>query len=862
MPAPDPARWQRLKELFEAADKLRGADRDEFLDSACADDLALREELQGLLAAHRDDRFLEPQLPTELQQIGPFTLRRVIGAGGMGTVYEASQNHPHRTVALKVLRPFGALPGAARRFAQEAEILARLQHPGIAQVHAAGTTDWQGVTVPWFAMEFIAGARPLVAFANATHQDRRQRLMLFLEVCAAVQHGHHKGVVHRDLKPGNVLVDQTGAVKVIDFGVARAASLDAEQTSLHTSAGELLGTLAYMSPEQCLGDPDAVDTRSDVHALGVMLYELLTGRLPFRVQGMDLLAAVNVVATAAPAPCPELPIDVQAILGKALEKVPDERYPSVDALAHDVRCVLEDRPPTARPAGPVRQFQLYARRHRARVIAGATVAVVLVAASVVSTVFAIEAQNRAAETLRALTVAAGERDSAQQNLDLLLRSLRAANPMREAKDVSVSELLDRTAEELAKSTTTDRYSSARLHQTLAAAYRGIGRSVEAVQQGEAALADLDSMPSTHVDDRIEGLLVLGAVHGDAGDPEAACRRLQQVLQLLPDDTSAPDARRVQALQGIGAARLAARDLRGAAEWLEQAVACPRGPGDEQFRGEALANLGTLSWQRGDNERAASLWQEALDLFANSLWPEHPTVAQVRSNYGLCLQNQGRHREAAAMFTAARDLFTRLRGATSPDVANAELKIGFLCIDMGDAAGAQQAFDRCLEIRRARFGNDAQQVPAVLQAIGYLRLQQEQWPQALTVLDEAVALRTAKLPANHRDVQDGQLLRARALLGLQRPAEAEPLLRSVVAQRTKDFGPENARTAMAQSALGECLLQRGAMDDARPLLEGSMGRIEKAFGKRHPECRAARRRLADLEERSGQPQAAQRLRQDG
>ena len=210
--------------------------------------------------------------------IGHFTLKRLIGSGGMGRVYEARQENPRRTVAIKVMNRGTASRSALRRFEFEAQVLARLKHPGIAQIHEAGTFDDGTGGVPWFAMEYIGNAKSVTDYARDARLRTRQRVQLFRQACEAVAHGHQRGVIHRDLKPGNLLVDGGGQLKVIDFGVARSTDSDLAATTMQTDVGELIGTVQYMSPEQFDADPHDLDIRSDVYALGVVLYELLTGQ--------------------------------------------------------------------------------------------------------------------------------------------------------------------------------------------------------------------------------------------------------------------------------------------------------------------------------------------------------------------------------------------------------------------------------------------------------------------------------------------------------------------------------------------------------------------------------------------------------
>ena len=299
-------------------------------------------------------------------QVAGYRVVRFIGRGGMGAVYEAEQDNPRRLVALKVIRPGLASRDLLKRFDREAHLLGRLHHPGIAQVYAAGRAD-DGQ--PFFAMELVAGP-PLTEYANRHRLDTAARLELLARVCDAVQHAHDQGVIHRDLKPPNILVDAAGQPKVLDFGVARATDADLRATTA-TEVGQVIGTLAYMSPEQAAGDPAALDPRSDVYALGVVLFELLAGRLPYSLQGLPMAEAARVIHERDPDRLGSVNTamrgDVETIVAKALEKDKARRYASAAALAADLRRFLAGEPIAARPASAWYQFRKFARRNKALV---------------------------------------------------------------------------------------------------------------------------------------------------------------------------------------------------------------------------------------------------------------------------------------------------------------------------------------------------------------------------------------------------------------------------------------------------------------------------------------------------------------
>jgi WD40 repeat protein/predicted Ser/Thr protein kinase len=410
----------RTQEIFDEAAALPPDERAAFLQRACGDEPTLRADVESLLAcdanlAEGDDegflnsplvRAQEPThpLPGEspshpvtlsprqlvtLSRVGCFRVLRLLGEGGMGAVYEAEQDSPHRLVALKMIRPGLLSPAVLKRFAQEVEILGRLRHPGIAQIYQAGVAeDGQ----QFFAMEFICGV-PLDEYARRRSLTPPARLEVLARVCDAVQHAHDQGVIHRDLKPANILVEESGQPKVLDFGVARARGADLISGSGLTQTGQVLGTPNYMSPEQVTADPAAIDHRTDVYALGIILFELLAGHLPYRLENRPLAEAARLILEQDPPRLgslnPELRGDLETIVAKALAKDPARRYQSAADLAADLRRWLTHEPILARPPSALYHLRQFASRHKALVVGVAATVAALILGMVGTTLFAI-----------------------------------------------------------------------------------------------------------------------------------------------------------------------------------------------------------------------------------------------------------------------------------------------------------------------------------------------------------------------------------------------------------------------------------------------------------------------------------------
>lgn len=511
-----PGDMARLYELFDRAVDLSPAERSELIDELRRSDEALAARLEQMLtedsegattASPRSGDEQRTSFRTELlagKMVGQYRIVRELGRGGMGVVFEAEQDHPNRRVALKIIQASLLSSEGRQRFELEAKVLARLSHPSVAHVYDAGSAELDGVRYPYLVMELIDGP-PLDAYVRE-HASPREALELFVQVCDAVQRAHDVGIVHRDLKPQNILVvrdapENTGdeaqaRPKILDFGVARVTNADLDASSMVTATGQIVGTVGYMSPEQLAGDSKKVDARSDVYALGVVLFKLLSGRLPHDIDGKLLPEIIVDVRDSEPLRIgtvrPEFSGDIDTIVAKALEKEPDRRYATAAELADDVRRHLDDQPITARPPSLAYRVRKFTLRHRGLVASVALAGSALFVALAITTSALVEATN--------------ERDAKQVALEsstamstFLSELLAGADPYRAgATDVTVRQVLDRASEDIGRRFQRQPYVEAKLRTSLGQAYTGLSlyaRAVEELRRAQALWDQLEQPPN-------------------------------------------------------------------------------------------------------------------------------------------------------------------------------------------------------------------------------------------------------------------------------------------------------------------------------------------------------------------------------
>ncbi|MBW3552433.1 MAG: serine/threonine-protein kinase [Gemmatimonadetes bacterium] len=805
---------------------LTGADSATFLEVPAAEFAApLLAELVGELE------------PAESgSTLGPYRILREIGHGGMGTVYlaERADHQYEKRVALKILRAWDAAnERSVRRFLEERQILASLDHPDIARLLDGGVTA-EGV--PWFAMERVEGV-PIDRHCADMRLSIEERLELFCRVCSAVQYAHRNLVVHRDLKPANILVTAEGAVKLLDFGIAKLLGRDAADASL-TGTAELVMTPLYASPEQVRGEP--VSTASDVYALGVLLYELLTGRYPYRVATRephvvaraileqeparpsaavrnegDVAASASAATTTSPpqAVSPaklarRLEGDLDTIVATAMRKDPARRYATAEQLEADVRRHLSGLPVAARPDSRVYRTQKFVRRHRVGVGIAAGVALLVATFAGVTTVQSVRISRQAQHI-------AIERDHAQQVSSFLAGLFQTSDPYAGPGILTAREILDSGAVRVYRDLAGRPEARSRMLLEMGRAYFGLGVRDRARRFVETSMAIRRRSSPEDRTALAETLDFLAVVLLEQGELESAERASREALDLR---RQLPGASRdlIGSLNGLAAVLRAAGRFRAAASVSTEAVAL------DDDDAESLEGLAHAARELGDFAGAERLYARVLQLRRQALPEEQPIVAASIINLAAAIGSGDDPAGADSLFRYGLALKRRLLGDTHPDLAADEVAYARLLHRVGRAGEAEQLYQRALQTARQRLPRAHPLTATILVGLGELRLDHRASEHAEPLLREALAIREAALPRAHPHIGEAEQFLAAAAFARGRYSEANRYALWRLHLLRSEYGDADPRVQAAferVAALYEVIAQPRQAARYRALLAG-------------------------------------------
>ncbi len=878
-----PERFQRISEIFEATRGLTAAARVAALDEVCGDDADLRVEVEALLAHHEkasntfeDSAVLERVAAAAVAagidalpaRIGDYAIVRRIGAGGMGIVYEARQSNPRRTVALKVIRTHGAPEQMLRRFELEGHLLGQLEHPGIARVYEAGTYTADHGPQPYLAMEYIDGA-PIHHYADRLELGTRDRLQLFAAVCDAVQHAHSKGVIHRDLKPANILVQDEGAdsgthdepranaatglrrdsgmrssmthlrgyPKILDFGVARVTDADLQVCTLQTEAGQLVGTLPYMSPEQVAGDPDAVDTRADVYSLGVVLFELLAGQLPYALDASALVRAAEIIRDIEP---PRLGSfdrawrgDLETIVAKALEKERSRRYATAAQFAADIRRFLADEPIVARPATALYQLRKFARRNQTAVVGAVAVTIALIGGIITTSYGMLQARSARDLAERRLIIADEARGAALAAQALAIERLRHANDARsdaERAQALAVERLGIADDARAEAEATNQFLKDMLWRADPASAQG--QELTLRQLLDDASAEMDARPPANrrVEARVRD--TIGRTYEMIGRYDEATHHLQRSYAITLELAGPGHADTLWARFDLANHYFQMERATEALELLEGLYEQSLTLGDDEvdLPPRVLSLQGRLAKQASDYAGAIEYFTRAVEGFhaIDRLGPAARDLGEVATLHS----RMGNHDQAVHYMERAIDVTADVHGADSAHVAGLLSNLGVLLSRQNKYVAAEEALRQALVMKRATHPQGHPLTAGTMIALANVLARVGQYDEALRLMEEAVpAMRAARGPDSfHTALAMGTRANIKRRLGAVAEAEAE--YREALAILRAALPPRHPYTARTLMPLAVLVAERGAGDEANMLAEEGVAIYREVSGARH------------------------------
>jgi len=820
--------WERIQAVFHGAVALPDAERARFLQTECGADPELLLEVQALLEADTRglavlERGIAP-LASDLlpgggapppQTLGPYRIEKVLGEGGMGVVYLAERSDLQAKVAIKFLRDAWLSPARRVRFAAEQRTLAQLSHPAIARIYDADSTA-EGT--PWFVMEYVPGV-PITEYCRVNATSIEGRLELFRGVCEAVQHAHAQAVIHRDLKPSNILVKPDGTIKLLDFGIAK--QLDTLEAEIdQTRTGLRLMTPAYAAPEQIRGD--RVGIRTDVYSLGVILYELLCGELPFDLSTRTPAEAVSIVLEHEP----ERPsivarspgglgprgrsagrtswADLDVLCLTAMHKEPARRYGTVDALIRDIDRYLAGEPLEARADAFGYRFGKFIRRRRAAVIATGVVLAVIVGLVLFYTVRLTAARN----------AAVAEAARTQRIQRFMLRLFEGGDAeVGPADDMRVAALVDRGVQE-ARSLSSEPAVQAELYATLGGIYEKLGNLDRADELLKLSLDERRRLFGAEHPDVAGSLVSVGLLRADQARYDEAERLVRAGLETaklhLPPDHPAVRS----ATAALGHVLVERGSYEEATRVLDEAVRIDEKHGAATPElAESLHELSNAHFYLGHMAEAQALTERVLAMTRTLYGDRHPLVADDLINLGAVQQEQGHYVEAERYHREALDLVRAWYGNDHYQTASALTMVARSIIFQKRYEEATALLKEALAIQERVFGPDHPRVASAVNELGIVALQQDRFDDAEAAFRRMVDIYRKAYPQGHYLIGIALSNLASVHMSRHQNPEAEKLYREAIAIYTATLSADHMNTAIARIKLGRVLLRQNRFADA-------------------------------------------------
>jgi len=758
-----------------------------------------------------------------LTSLPGFEIRREIHRGGQGVVYQAVQKSTRRDVAIKVMRegPHSAAQDRGR-FQREVEILAQLQHPNIVAIHDSGTVAGQF----YFVMDYVEGM-PLDAYVESQRRGAGGRdfdsgllLALFRKVCDAIHAAHLRGVIHRDIKPSNILVDAAGEPRILDFGLAKLA--DDATVSGMTVAGQFIGSMPWCSPEQAEGRPDKIDMRSDVYSLGVVLYQMLTGKFPSDITGAarDVLSRIQQVEPVPPSRLnSDIDNEVESITLKCLDKERDRRYQTAGELARDIERYLANEPIEAKRDSGWYVLRKTLRRYRVQTTVAATFVLVVAGSAVALGVLygrqktlrerAEQAEGvaeaRLKETTNALETARLEARKADTTSDFLRDMLGSVDPrLAQGHDMTVRAVLDAAASKIDARLKDAPDVAAAVHRTLGGAYQSLAQFDEAEKQYRAALEISTRELGEEHADTLEAKNGVATALGSLNKYDEAEALFRSCLD-------------------------AARRVLG-----------PENPHTLTY----LSNLGSLLRDKGQSEEAEALLTEALEISNRVLGPESAETLVTRKVLVGLWQDQGQYARAEPALREILEIQRRVEGPRTPNTLGTLQNLAMTLKAMGQLDAAAPLYEESIAASREVLGEEHSETLRVMNSLGRLKAAQGKLAEAEELYRRTLDAQTRTLTDKHLDTLYTTNNLSLLLSEQGRLAEAEPLARKALEYGSAVLGEDHQDTLVWMNNLANLLSRQGKAEEAEALYRRTLDGRQRKLGPEHPQTLTSISNLAN------------------
>ena len=802
-----------------------------------------------------------------------YALVEEIHRGGQGIVFRARQESTGRDVAIKVMRegPFSGQTSRSR-FEREVQILARLKHPNIATIHeSAFAGDNQ-----YFVMDYIAG-EPLDVYVSRRDWSVEAVIRLFARVCKAVNAAHLRGIIHRDLKPSNILIDEAGEPHILDFGLAKFESDFGGRTSAMTQTGQFVGSLPWASPEQAGGTADRIDLRTDVYALGVILYQVLTGKFPYRVVGgmRDVLSNIlEAEPTRLRSIRRELDSEIETIALKCLEKDPERRYQSAGALAEDVERFLQNQPILARPATTLYQLKKLVVRNRLSFSLVIALFFSIIGFSVWMAILYSQADRLRIEAVRMRDAEAAQRVAAEANLaraesaertsreaahtanevvDFLVGLFEISDP-DEAKGETVTarEILDRGAATIREELADQAGVRARMMSVMGAVYRSLGLYDAALPLLEESLKQREALYDGNDLAVAETLTELSALCRLRGEYERSQAYGQRALTIRRATLGADHEKSLASLNNLALVHKARGHLQEAEVLLREYVdRVKHAFGDKDKAAvTSLNNLALLLEEMGRYDEAGSLFREALDRATAHFGARRPITLEVMGNLGRLLHERGEMSEAEQLLREAVGRQREVLGDDHPSTQSSVTSLGLLLRDDGRLEEAESLLQEAADVRARVLGTEHPDTLTSINNLALLYLARSRFADAEKGFRRAWEGYQHAVGDMHPLTVGSLANLAAAIKSQDRFDEAEPYYRMALANTRVVFGEDHPDTLVVLSNLASLLKAQGKLDAAEPLLRRVVEAQSQTLGPEHAITLTAMNNLASVLKANG------------